>query len=185
LTDTARVAGAREPSDDLKLQGREHWYVVQTLHHREKVAERHLREQGFRSFFPQFRRTVRHARKLREVVAPVFPGYIFVIFDTERDRWHSINGTVGVSRLLTALKRPVPVPGDVVQALIGTIDVSGCVVLAADLRVGQAVRIVAGPFVGGLGVLERLDGKGRVRVLLNIMGGEMPLMIDRAHLAAA
>ena len=59
------------------------------------------------------------------------------------------------------------------------------VVLGANLRVGQVVRVVAGPFVGGLGVLERLDGKGRVRVLLNIMGGQTPLMIDRADLAAA
>jgi transcription elongation factor/antiterminator RfaH len=185
LTDAARVAGAREPSGYLKLQGQEQWYVAQTLHHREKIAELHLRAQGFRPFFPQFRKTVRHARKLREVVAPVFPGYIFVIFDAERDRWHSINGTIGVARLLTAMKRPVPVPGDIVQALIGAIDVSGRVVLGADLRAGQAVRIVAGPFVGGLGVLERLDGNGRVRVLLDIMGGQMPLMIDRADLAAA
>jgi transcription elongation factor/antiterminator RfaH len=183
--DAASVAGARDPRGDLKLRGREQWYVAQTLHHREKVAERHLREQCFRSFFPQFRRTVRHARTLREVVTPVFPGYIFVIFDTERDRWHSINGTVGVARLLTTLKRPVPVPADIVQALIGAMDVSGCVVLGANLRVGEVVRVVAGPFVGGLGVLERLDGKGRVRVLLNIMGGQTPLMIDRADLAAA
>jgi transcription elongation factor/antiterminator RfaH len=183
--DAARVAGGRDPGDNLKLWGGEQWYVAQTLHHREKVAERHLWEQGFRSFFPQFRRTVRHARKLREVVTPVFPGYIFLIFDTERDRWHSIHGTVGVCRLLTTLKRPVPVPADIVQALIGAMDVSGCVVLGANLRVGQVVRVVAGPFVGGLGVLERLDGKGRVRVLLNIMGGQTPLMIDRADLAAA
>jgi transcription antitermination factor NusG len=183
--DVARVAGARHPNDDLKLRGREQWYVAQTLHHREKVAERHLREQGFRSFFPQFRRTVRHARKLREVVAPVFPGYIFVTFDMERDRWHSIHGTVGVCRLLTTLKRPAPVPADIVQALIGAIDVFGYVVLGGDLCVGQGVRVVAGPFVGGLGVLERLDGRGRVRVLLNNMGGQLPLMIDRADLAAA
>ena len=183
--DAVHVVGARDPSDELKLRGREQWYVAQTLHHREKVAERHLREQGFRSFFPQFRRTVRHARKLREVVTPVFPGYIFVIFDTERDRWHSIHGTVGVCRLLTTRKRPVPVPADIVQALIGAIDVFGCVVLGGDLCVGQAVRVVAGPFTGGLGVLERLDGNGRVRVLLNIMGGQTPLMIDRADLAAA
>jgi transcription antitermination factor NusG len=39
------------------------------------------------------------------------------------------------------------------------------------------VRVLAGPFVGGLGVLERLDGKGRARVLLNIMGGQTPLMM--------
>jgi transcription elongation factor/antiterminator RfaH len=180
--DSGRVAGAWEP---LKPLGRQRWYVAQTLHHKERIAELHLRAQGFRPFFPQFRRTVRHARKLREVVAPVFPGYIFVIFDMERDRWHSINGTVGVARLLTSLKRPAPVPGDVVQALIGAIDVSGCVVLGTDLRAGQAVRVVAGPFAGGLGLLERLGGKGRVRVLLNIMGGQMPLMIDRSDLAAA
>ena len=184
-SDNAARAGAREPSDDLKLRGKEQWYVAQTLYHREKRAELHLRAQGFRPFFPQFRKTVRHARKLRQVVAPVFPGYIFVIFDPERDRWHSINGTFGVSRLLTSLKRPLPVPAGVVEALIGAIDPSGCVVLGADLRPGQAVRVVAGPFAGGLGVLERLDGKGRVRLLLSIMGGQMPLMIDRAHLAAA
>jgi transcription elongation factor/antiterminator RfaH len=179
------VAGAHEPSGYLKLQGQQQWYVAQTLHHREKIAELHLRAQGFRPFFPQFRKTVRHARKLREVMAPVFPGYIFVIFDTERDRWHSINGTFGVSRLLTALKRPLSVPAGVVETLIGAIDPSGCVVLGADLRAGQAVRVVAGPFAGGLGVLERLDGKGRVRLLLSIMGGQTPLMIDRAHVAAA
>jgi transcriptional antiterminator RfaH len=186
-SDNGAVAGGREPrSDDLKLRGREQWYVAQTLYHREKLAELHLRAQGFRPFFPQFRKTVRHARKLRQVVAPVFPGYLFVIFDPERDRWHSINGTLGVSRLLTALKRPIPVPAGVVEALIGAIDASsGCVVLGADLRAGQAVRVVAGPFAGGLGVLERLDGKGRVRLLLSIMGGQMPLKIDRAHVAAA
>jgi transcription antitermination factor NusG len=46
------------------------------------------------------------------------------------------------------------------------------------------VRIVAGPFAGGLGVFERLDAKGRVRILLNIMGGCAPLTMDRADLAA-
>jgi len=182
----ARGGGAREPRDDLKLQSGEQWYVAQTLYHREKLAEFHLGAQGFRPFFPQFRKTVRHARKLRQVVAPVFPGYIFVIFDPERDRWLSINGTFGVSRLLTALMRPLPVPAGVVDALIGAIDASsGCLVLGNDLRAGQAVRVVAGPFAGGLGVLERLDGKGRVRLLLSILGGQMPLMIDRAHVTAA
>jgi transcriptional antiterminator RfaH len=185
IDDAAGVWGMWEPGDDFKLRGRGQWYVAQTLHHREKIAELRLRAQGFRSFFPQFRRTVRHARKLREVVAPLFPGYIFVAFDIERDRWRSINGTIGVARLLTAQNRPAPVPPDVVQALIGAIDASGCVVLGGDLRLGQAVRVVAGPFVGGLGVLERLDGKGRVRVLLNIMGGQTPLVIDRVNLAAA
>jgi transcriptional antiterminator RfaH len=181
-------AGARhteEADGGFDLRDGERWYVAQTLQHREKLAQLHLRLQGFRSFFPRFRKTVRHARKLHDVVAPVFRGYIFVIFDAERDRWRSINGTLGVARLLTAASQPVPVPAGVVEALIGALDSSGLVMLGTDLKPGEAVRIVAGPFAGGLGVLERLDARGRVRVLLNIMGGQATLVINRAHLAAA
>ncbi len=183
--DDAKVGRAEKAKHDLNLHGRERWYVTQTLHHREKLAQLHLGAQGFRSFFPRFRKTVRHARKLREVAAPLFPGYIFVVLDTERDRWRSINGTFGVAQLLTALKRPVPVPAGIVEALVGALDDSGLVLLGGDLKPGQAVRVVGGPFAGSLGVLERLDAKGRVRVLLSIMGGQAPLIIDRAGLAAA
>jgi transcription antitermination factor NusG len=181
----AAVGRAGEAYTDLTLRSRERWHVAQTLHHREGLAHLHLQAQGFRSFVPRFRKTIRHARRLREVVAPIFPGYIFVILDTERDRWRSINGTLGVARLLTALKQPLPVPAGVVEALVSAIDSSGLIVLGRDLSPGQSVRIVAGPFAGALGVLERLDGKGRVRVLLNIMGGQAPLGINRADLAVA
>jgi transcriptional antiterminator RfaH len=183
--DESARAQRTEEAEGFDLNGSERWFVAQTLQHREKLAQLHLRQQGFRSFFPRFRKTIRHARKLQDVVAPVFRGYIFVIFDPGRDRWRSINGTLGVARLLTAEGQPVPVPAGVVEALINALDSSGLVMLGADLKPGAAVRIVAGPFAGGLGVLERLDAKGRVRVLLNIMGGQAPLVVDRAHLAAA
>jgi transcriptional antiterminator RfaH len=185
VDEPARAQRAEQTGGDFELRGRERWFVAQTLQHREKLAQRHLRQQGFRNFFPRFRKTVRHARKLQDVVAPVFRGYMFVIFDAERDQWRSINGTLGVARLLTADSQPIPVPAGVVEALIGALDSSGLVLLGTDLKPGEAVRIVGGPFAGGLGVLERLDAKGRVRVLLNIMGGQAPLVIDRVHLAAA
>lgn len=173
------------PERGLDLKGSERWFVAQTLHHREKLAALHLGAQGFRSFLPRFQKTVRHARQLREVIALVFPGYIFLILDAERDRWRSINGTFGVARLVSAQGRPIPVPSGIVEALIAAVDQSGLVRLGGELRPGQAVRVVAGPFAGGLGVLERLDTKGRVRVLLKIMGGEAPFIMDRAALTTA
>jgi transcription antitermination factor NusG len=173
------------PECGLDLRSGERWYVAQTLHHRERLAALHLGAQGFRSFLPRFRKTVRHARQLREVVAPVFPSYIFLILDAKRDRWRSINGTFGVARLVSAHGQPVPVPCGTVEAIIAAMDQSGLVRLGGELTPGQAVRVVAGPFAGGFGVLERLDGKGRVRVLLHIMGGEAPFIMDRAALTAA
>jgi transcriptional antiterminator RfaH len=179
------AADANLPECTLGLKGSERWFVAQTLHHREKLAALHLSAQGFRNFLPRFRKTVRHARQLREVIAPIFPGYIFLIIDTDRDRWRSINGTFGVARLVSAHGRPIPLPSGIVEAMIAAMDQSGIVRLGGQLTPGQAVRVVAGPFAGGLGVLERLDGKGRVRVLLQIMGGEAPFVMDRGALTAA
>jgi transcription antitermination factor NusG len=175
-----------ECSDEerLELTGKDPWYVAQTLHHREKLAELQLNAQGFRSFFPRFRKTVRHARQLRNVIAPVFPGYIFVSFNRERDRWRSINGTLGVARLIATQQQPVRVPPGIVEALIAGLDGSDLVTFNGGLMLGQTVRIIAGPFAGGLGVLQRLDARGRVRLLLEIMGGQAPVVIDRSHIAA-
>lgn len=182
-TDARLLNEARECR--VPLGDSERWFVAQTLHHREKLAALHLEAQGFPIFLPRFRKTVRHARQLREVVAPVFPGYIFLFLDTERDRWRSINGTFGIARLVSAHGKPVPVPIGIVEGLIAAMDQSGLVRLGGELTPGQSVRVVAGPFAGQLGMLERLDGKGRVRVLLQIMGGEAPLIIDRGALTVA
>jgi transcription antitermination factor NusG len=163
----------------------ERWFVAQTLSHREQLAHFHIGTQGFRSFLPRFHKTIRHARTLREVIAPVFPGYIFVVLNPERDRWRSINGTFGVARLVSAHHRPTPVPTGVVEALLASVDESGLLRFDRGLKPGQSVRVVAGPFAQVLGVLQRLDAKGRVQVLLNIMGRQSAVMMDQADLTAA
>ena len=180
------LAHAAQSGDSLfSLRDGERWFVAQTLCHREQLARLHLGAQGFRSFLPRFHKTVRHARSLREVIVPVFPGYIFVVLNPERDRWRSINGTFGVARLVSAHQRPVPVPTGVVEALLASVDELGLVRFDGGLKPGQPVCVVAGPFARVLGVLERLDAKGRAQVLLRIMGRQAAVTIDRVHLTAA
>jgi transcription elongation factor/antiterminator RfaH len=180
------LADAAQSGDSLfPLRHGERWFVAQTLRHREQLARLHLGAQGFRSFLPRFHKTVRHARSLREVTAPVFPGYIFVVLNSERDRWRSINGTFGVARLVSAHQRPIPVPTGVVEALLASVDELGLVRFDRGLKPGQTVRVVAGPFAQFLGVLQRLGEKGRVQILLNIMGRQAAVMMDQANLTAA
>ncbi|MDQ0394799.1 transcription termination/antitermination protein NusG [Labrys monachus] len=167
------------------LTGERRWYAVQTRAYCEVGADQQLRRQGFVCFLPQVAKTVRHARKLRTVRAPFFPGYLFVGLDLAFDRWRSVNGTFGVARLVMVGDRPIAVPAGVVEALRDLIDETGLVRLDGGLRIGQKVEVTAGPFAQALGELERLDGAGRVRVLLDIMGGKVPVIIDRAQLRAA
>lgn len=160
------------------------WFVAQTHPFREGAACAQLQAQGFPAFLPYMTKAVRHARKLRSVRTPLFPSYVFVSLNLDKDRWRSVNGTFGVSRMIMAGDRPAPVPCGVVEAFKSLVDDDGCVELGDSLQVGQRIEIVAGPFAEAIGALERQDSNGRVRVLLDIMGGVVPAIIDRADLRA-
>ena len=113
------------------------WYVAQTQPHREFGAERQLAAQGFKTFLPTHWKTTRHARAFRTAKAPLFPGYLFVELALGRDRWRSVNGTFGVSRMIMAGELPQPVPAGVVEALLALRDSTDTVSFGDQLRPGQ------------------------------------------------
>jgi len=57
--------------------------------------------------------------------------------------------------------------------------------LADGLAVGQAMRVLSGPFADMIGKLARLDGGERVEVLLRLLGGEVPVSVSRQALMPA
>jgi transcriptional antiterminator RfaH len=169
----------------LALEANERWYLVHTLPHGERRAQLHLGAQGFRTHFPTIQKTIRHARKLRTVRAPLFPRYIFLVLDLGRDRWLSVWGTFGVSSLYTCEDRPVPVPEGIVETLIANTDEANLALFTSGLKTGQSVRILSGPFANFVGKLERLDAAGRIRVLLEMMGTAVPVALRRSAICPA
>jgi transcription elongation factor/antiterminator RfaH len=168
----------------LELEGDERWFLVHTLPKSEGRAEVHLRAQGFRTYLPQINRTIRHARRFRNVQAPLFPRYMFLILAPSRDRWLSVCSTIGVSTLFTCEGRPIPVPAGVVEHLISSYDQT-VESLDSGLARGQSVRILSGPFAELSGTLDRLDAGGRTRVLLEIMSTVVAVTIHRRALCPA
>ena len=167
----------------LSLSEQERWYVARTLPQRELKAAQQLANQGFRSFVPRYWKNRRHARKVETVSAPLFPRYIFTIIDRGRDRWRSINGTFGIDRLITCGAEPKPVPHGVVESLLEAADPEGNIQFDFQLMEGQIVRVTAGPFADFVGELEHLDDNGRVRVLLEIMGGKIRVALPQTLVA--
>ena len=169
----------------LALWPDERWFLVHTQPKNERRAEMHLEAQGFRTHFPTIQKTIRHARQLRNVRTPLFPRYLFVILDPERDRWLSVQSTVGVSSLFSCGGRPVPVPEGIVEALVENTDEANWTLFSSGMVAGQSVRILRGPFADFVGTLERLDDAGRVRVLLDMMGTVVPVALGRAAICPA
>jgi transcriptional antiterminator RfaH len=122
---------------------------------------------------------------VRDTLQPLFPGYIFIVVDLSKQRWRSINGTFGVASLIMGAEQPRPVPPGVVEGLVALRESSGIVRIDDGLEIGQKVRILSGPFAETLCRLAHLDDRGRVRVLLEIMGMEVAAQLDRCAIAPA
>lgn len=164
-----------QPKPEDEYNQRKHalrWYVAETLPRSEQLAQHHLERQHFKCFCPRFRATRRHARKMRTVLAPLFPGYIFVQFSVAHDRWQSINGTLGIKRLVgLAGGKPQAMPTEAISAIFARCDRGEARHVLPDIQPGQTVRLTAGPFADTLAEIESLDSRGRVRILLDILGG--------------
>jgi transcriptional antiterminator RfaH len=161
------------------------WYVVQTQPHKDRGVASQLTAQNFHPFLPQMLKTVRHARKMRTVRTPLFPGYVFVRLDLARDRWRSVNGTFGVVRMIMNGDLPAPAPVGVVEALQAGCDRFGTLAGGLHLAVGGKVRIILGPLADSLGVIDRLDENERVRVLIDFMNCQVPVQLPRSSLRPA
>jgi len=169
----ARDASFEEAAADVSHKGRERrtrWYVAYTERCGEARAITNLHRQGFAVFCPWTRKTVRHARKTKTIRAPLFPSYLFVELDPAQDRWRAINGTRGISHLITNGDVPAPVPAGVVEAIMSRCNDAGIVSWKPMLQVGQTVRVSQGSFVDFIGTLEHLSPEGRVRILVELMG---------------
>lgn len=162
----------------------EEWHAVFTLPHSEVRAEANLLRQGFSVFVPRFRKTVRHARQLRDVLAPVFPRYVFIKMDPEKCRWRSVNGTFGVAYLLTSNGSPQRLPNAFIHNLKARVGDDGAISFGDKLQPGSRALINAGPFADIVGTIERLDDNGRVRLLLDVLNGSVRVTMDRQVLRA-
>jgi len=161
------------------------WFLVNAKTRQEIVAEANLRRQGYEVFLPLERRTVRHARRIRDTFAAYFPGYLFVRIDIERQPWRPINSTLGVLRLVAGSRGPTPAPAALIDSLRAASDARGLLNLTRTWDPGASVRIVSGPFADRLGVVEGLNGADRVRVLLSIMNAEVRIVAPAGVLRKA
>lgn len=154
------------------------WFVAQTSPRKEAVALANLHNQGFLAYCPRVARTKRHARKFTTVREPLFPGYVFVAIDLADQPWRSINGTLGVTRILTDTAGPVAMQAGLVEHLIHTTEGAR----PAEDLVGQDVCLRTGPFADFVGRVIGLTAGQRVNVLLRLMNRDVVLGMNPADL---
>ncbi|MGH6683440.1 MAG: transcription termination/antitermination protein NusG [Pseudolabrys sp.] len=154
------------------------WFVARTQPHLEARALANLEKQGLRVFCPRFRKSRRHARRIDSVLVPLFPSYIFVRLDLASDRWRCVKSTRGIADMVMRGEMPQAVAPGIVESLQQRTRADGTLDLTLRLEIGQPVRVAYGPFADLVGTLEQLDAAGRVRVLLDLLGRSVSVVLS-------
>ena len=143
------------------------WYVVYSKPRREAWAEAHLRRKGIEAFHPQLE--LPHYAGERRRCMPLFPNYLFVQIDLAT-RFYDVVWSPGVKSFVGAGGAPTPLDEGVVTFLKRNATADGRLQARPDLKAGQEVEIVDGPFAGLIALIQDPpDAKGRIQVLMRLL----------------
>jgi transcriptional antiterminator RfaH len=159
------------------------WVVVNTQAQRERLATEQIGNQGFEVYCPLFKRRIKHARRFQDVLRPLFPGYVFVAVDPNREQWRPLMSTVGVRSVLRNGERPSTLDERFIDALRAR-EIAGAIIKPSEpYKVGEQVKLSGGVFDGLVAEIVRLDDAKRLTVMLNLLSGQVKTSVPREAVA--
>jgi transcriptional antiterminator RfaH len=155
------------------------WFVIHTKPKDENRVKEHFERMGIEPLLP-LTKDFRHPQhKMHPVLHPLFPNYLFAKLNLER-HYYKVKWTRGVNRILGVGNEPIPISEKVIDVLRDRMGEDGSVELIDEFQEGNLVQITSGPLKDFVGVFQRgLSSGGRVRILLDLIGKELPIQIYR------
>ena len=163
------------------------WYVVHTYSgHEAKVAQTllqrvetmNLKEKILELLTPtQQIIRIQHGKK-QEVTEKIFPGYLLVRMLLDDNSWLAVRTTSGVTGFVGIGNKPTPISDSEVETIQKFMALEAPK-FKTKFSLGEAVRIIDGPFAEFLGSVSEIDeDRGKLKVLVSIFGRETPVELD-------
>jgi len=153
------------------------WFILQFKSNSHHQAEKNLNRQGFETFLPLHDSTSRKLSRFINTSKPLFTGYMFIRFDRAESKWHKINNTYGVSRLITFNSTLKSIPFSFIDDLMMRCDLSGKLLPIQKLKKGDQVKLLKGPFANFVATVETYEDDQRIWVLMDLMGRKSKIQI--------
>jgi transcriptional antiterminator RfaH len=159
------------------------WAVVNTQPHREHIAVENLQRQEFIPYCPLIRRQQRHARRVTDVLRPLFPGYLFVKINPDLDRWRPMLSTFGVRSVVRCGDKVSLLDDAFVQAVRAR-EVDGVISRpVSPYQEGQEVRVSGGAFDGLVATIVEMHPPDRLTVLMQLLNRTVKVRLDEGQIS--
>lgn len=154
------------------------WFALQVRSRREKVAADHLEGKGYELFLPLYSCKRHWTDRIKEVEAPLFPGYLFCQFDPHNRL--PILKTPWVIRVVGFNHSPIPVDLREIDAIRKLVTSGLPSHPCSYLTIGDMVRITSGPLRGLKGILSKVKGNHRLVLSISLLQRSVAVEIDSA-----
>jgi transcription termination/antitermination protein NusG len=163
------------------------WYVLHTYSGYEDNVARNLKqriesmdmqEHIFDVMVPIEKKIKIKSGKRTVVEEKIYPGYVLVNMVVTDASWYVVRNTPNVTGFIGLGTTPTPVDPREIELLKKRMGVAEPK-YKIDVKIGDSVKIVDGPFKEFDGKVDEVDEeKGRVKVLVSIFGRETPVELD-------
>jgi transcriptional antiterminator RfaH len=161
------------------------WYVIQTRPGNENRVETNLLNQEIETFLPLAEACQWKSGKIVQTIKPFFPNYLFSRLDLGL-HYYKVKWTRGVSKILGTGNQPAPISEKIIKSIKERIVKGNVVKLEDELTEGDLIQITSGPFKDMTGIFQKkFSGSGRVRILLSLIGVDVPIQISRMQIKKA
>lgn len=153
------------------------WYIIHTHSgHEDKVSNdimqmvenNALQEMIFEVVVPTEEVIVEKDGKRRSVMRKKFPSYVFIKMIHTKRTWFLVANIRGVTGFLGASGRPIPLSQDEIRRM----RLEEVEVLDMDIKVGDKIRVIAGPLENMVGIVTEVNNeKSTVNASVNMFGG--------------
>jgi len=114
----------------------------------------------------------------RTVTKKILPGYVLVEMKMSDQSWSVVRNTPGVTGFVGSGGKPTPLEEEEVGKILKQMTEEAPKV-KVGFRRGQSVRVIDGPFIDFVGLVDEINTeKGKVKVLLSLFGQETPVELD-------
>ncbi|MEM0950931.1 MAG: transcription termination/antitermination protein NusG [Cyanobacteria bacterium P01_H01_bin.74] len=183
-----RVSSPEEsPTPVVKIRPkRKKWYIIHTYSGHEnkvkinlerRIESMEMADKIFRVEVPQKPVTKIKDGKRTEKDENVFPGYVLVEMLMDDDSWYVVRHTPGVTKFVGSQKKPIAAKdAEIKRILDRPSSKQKAAKVEIDLKVGDIVTIISGPFAGFEGpVTEVSPEKERLKAIVSIFERDTPV----------
>lgn len=143
------------------------WYVLYSKRRHEEIAQFYLQRKGLDVFFPRLLLPQSAPNRLR--IVPLFPNYLFVRIQNCAE-YDFVRWSPGVTRVVDADGRPLPLANEVVEFLRRQATPAGIITMSPSLTARQDVEHMSERTARLMNVLlHPQDSKERVKVLMQFL----------------